>query len=280
MANRCRDTSPPRSLIACDPEFTVIHEEPEWMIVEKPAPLQIHPSTPDCTFTLWEGLKQLLAFELANGGQVSIITRLDRETSGAVLVAKTRSAARIFSKLMEQHGVAKEYLAIVWGWPEPDCFTIDAPIARQGEHGPTRIWLKRTVHPLGADAVSKIEVLQRFSCQTSNGDRFALVRVTPVTGRTHQIRVHLAHAGIPIVGDKIYGPGEEQYLRFIRQGWTADLARVLLLPRHALHASRLTFSEGAHTHSFCSPLPASLAAWLDPQFSFPVFSDADKLPRV
>ena len=71
-----------------------------------------------------------------------------------------------------------------------------------------------------------------------------LVRARPLTGRTHQIRVHLAHAGFPVVGDKIYGPREEAYLEFIETGWTPKLARELILPRHALHACALGFDDG------------------------------------
>ena len=87
-------------------------------------------------------------------------------------------------------------------------------------------------------------------------DRFSLVRAVPRTGRTHQIRVHLASVGHPIVGDKIYGPNEELYLRFIETGWTDELERQLLLPRHALHSAKLGIDgEG----QWSSPLPVDLA---------------------
>ena len=88
------------------------------------------------------------------------------------------------------------------------------------------------------------------------------MRAVPETGRLHQIRVHLAHAGYPVVGDKIYGPDEGCYLRFIETGWTPELARVLWLDRHALHAWRLTFDDGlGERRTVESPLPGDLASF-------------------
>jgi 23S rRNA pseudouridine1911/1915/1917 synthase len=184
-------------------------------------------------------LRELLAFEIASGGQVSIVNRLDRETSGLVLVAKTAAAAREFGLLMQGHQLGKEYLAIVWGWPEWEHKIIDAPLDRQGKHQYSAIWLKQMIHPAGAPAQTEFRMERRFIRSTSFGDRFSLVRAIPRTGRTHQIRVHLSSLGHSIVGDKIYGPDERSYLRFIQTGWTPDLAQKLLLPRHALHSAKL-----------------------------------------
>ncbi|MDD5349941.1 MAG: RNA pseudouridine synthase [Chthoniobacteraceae bacterium] len=243
--------------------FAVVDESAEWVVVDKPAFLLVHPKKPGGPRTLWDGLRELLAFELANGGQVSLVNRLDRETSGLILAAKTAQAARRFHTAMMRRAIAKEYLAIVWGWPERDEFTVSAPILRQGERGPTAIYLKRCVHPEGAESVTRFRVERRFEKPTSAGTRFALVRAFPETGRTHQIRIHLAHAGYPIIGDKIYGPDERCYLQFIETGWTPALERRLLLPRHALHSARLrleTPEDGAL--DWHSPLPPDLAAWM------------------
>ncbi len=238
----------------------IIEETDEWIVVEKPPSIEAHPSKPNGRATLWDGLRELLAFELANGGQVSLITRLDRETSGLTLVAKTHAAARMLHMDMEAHRFQKEYLALVWGWPAQPQFEIDAPLLRQGSRGPSAIYLKQAVHPDGALSRTRFRVEQRFTGATSNGDRFALVRAFPATGRMHQIRVHLAHAGFPVVGDKIYGPDERCFLEFIDTGWTPALAGRLLLPRHALHATALHLpARGLSWHSALAP---DLAAWL------------------
>ncbi|HYR59574.1 MAG TPA: RNA pseudouridine synthase [Chthoniobacteraceae bacterium] len=238
----------------------VIDETDDWIVVDKPPFLEAHPSKPNGRATLWHGLRELLAFELVNGGQVSLINRLDRETSGLTLVAKTRGAARSLHLQMEARRFQKEYLAIVWGWPAQGEFAIDAPILRQGSRGPSRIYLKQAVHPDGASARTSFRVEQRFTAATSNGSRFALIRAFPETGRMHQIRVHLAHAGFPVVGDKLYGPDEACYLEFIETGWTPALASRLLLPRHALHSAALRLPTRGL--GWQSPLAPDLAAWL------------------
>jgi 23S rRNA pseudouridine1911/1915/1917 synthase len=206
-------------------------------VVDKPPFLQVHPSAPSDQRTLWHHLRDLLAFELICGGQVSLVNRLDRETSGLVLVAKDRETAGHFGRLMQRRQIHKEYLAIVWGWPAQEEWEVDAPISRQGEHQPSAIYLKQAVHPEGAAARTEFRVERRFV--RSDGERFCIVRALPHTGRMHQLRVHLSHAGHPIVGDKIYGSDERCYLEFIRTGWTPELAGRLLLPRHALHACLL-----------------------------------------
>jgi 23S rRNA pseudouridine1911/1915/1917 synthase len=205
----------------------------------------VHPTKPNGPTTLWKQLRELLAFEIAAGGQVSIVNRLDRETSGLVLVAKTAAAARVFGLSMQQHRLHKEYTAIVWGWPEWEHKIVDAPLDRQGKHQHSAIWLKQMIHPAGAPALTEFRVERRFIKATSFGDRFSLVRAIPRTGRTHQIRVHLSSLGHSIVGDKIYGPNEQFYLRFIETGWTPELQKNLLLPRHALHSVKLAI-EGEH----------------------------------
>jgi 23S rRNA pseudouridine1911/1915/1917 synthase len=205
---------------------------------------------------LWQQLRELLAFEIASGGQVSIVNRLDRETSGLVLVAKTAAAAREFGLLMQQHSLRKEYLAIVWGWPEWEHKLVDAPLDRQGKYRDSLIWLKQMIHVAGAPAQTKFFVERRFRRSTFSRDRFSLIRAIPHTGRTHQIRVHLASIGHPIVGDKIYGPDQQLYLRFIETGWTHELEQRLLLPRHALHSAKLGIADH---REWTSALPADLA---------------------
>jgi 23S rRNA pseudouridine1911/1915/1917 synthase len=241
-------------------DFRIVDETADYLVVDKPPFLLVHPSKPDGQPTLWATLRELLAFELVNGGQVSLVNRLDRETSGLVLIAKNAVAARRFGLAMQRHRITKEYLAIVSDWPQWETTIVDAPLARQGDHGSSTIWLKQTVQPKGATAMTEFRVEKRFVRQVAPAGKFAVVRALPRTGRTHQIRVHLAHLRHPIVGDKIYGPNEQLYLRFIETGWTNELQQQLFLPRHALHSARLRVEEEL---DWQSPLPRDLASWIN-----------------
>jgi 23S rRNA pseudouridine1911/1915/1917 synthase len=229
------------------------------MIVDKPAHLLVHPSVPGNPPTLLDGLEELCLFELVNGGVISLVNRLDRETSGIVLVAKHKAAARELGKAMERRQFRKSYRAIVWGWPEEDEFVVDEPLRRKGEVFASPIWVKQMVHPEGKESRTRFEVERRFERETSNGTRFSLLRCFPETGRMHQIRVHAAHAGHSIVGDKIYGPDEKCYLDFIETGWTPELERQLLMNRQALHASGFGWKE----QDWLAELPADMAGFIE-----------------
>lgn len=218
----------------------IVAETDDYLVVDKPPFLPAHPSKPGGGVTLWDELRGLLAYEVANGGQVSLINRLDRETSGLTLIAKTLAAARHFSRRMMDRAIHKEYLALVTGWPVQDTWRIEGPLLRQGEIADSRVWLKQCVHPAGTPAATGFRVERRV---VRSGEPYAIVRAFPETGRMHQIRVHLAHSGHPIVGDKLYGPSEECYLEFIETGWTPALAARLHLPRQALHACLLRVDE-------------------------------------
>jgi len=217
-------------------EFELLGETDDFLAVNKPAGLLVHPSKPGGPPTLWDGLRGLLGYELANGGQVSIINRLDRETSGVVVIAKTAAAARMAGLEMEARRVRKIYLAIVMGWPDWEERSVDAPIVRKGECQPSKVYLERMVDPGGAPAFTSLRVLGRGQCPRG---RCAVIEAQPRTGRTHQIRVHLAHVGFPVVGDKLYAKGSDHYLAFVAAGWNHALEDALWLPRHALHCSEM-----------------------------------------
>ena len=245
--------------LANNTRFAVLDETEDYIVVDKPAPLQIHPKKPDGVPTLYDALRELLAFEIANGGQVSIINRLDRETSGVVLIAKNAEAARRFGLAMQARLFHKTYAALAHGWPEWDEFICDAPMLRKGEVEPSAIWVKQFVHPSGAECRTEFRVIER---REKDGRRISLIEASPVTGRTHQIRVHLSHLGHPIIGDKIYGDDERCYLDFIERGWTPELAQRLLMPRHALHSHQLKATVDGGEHHWTAPLPEDMRSWL------------------
>ncbi|MBV8143202.1 MAG: RluA family pseudouridine synthase [Verrucomicrobia bacterium] len=237
----------------------MVYEDHRFLVIDKPANLLVHPTGPGGPDTLWAELKRVLAFEIVNGARISFINRLDRETSGLILVAKTTGAARQLGLMIAGHRIHRKYIAIVAGWPSEGTFLVNQPLLRQGMVRPSKIWLKQAVHPGGSPALTSFHVLNRF---TVRKDPFALVEAKPKTGKTHQIRVHLAHVGHPIVGDKIYGPDENCYLEFIASDWTPSLAAKLLLPRQALHAFSLSFEFEGDFFSFEAPLPPDLQRFI------------------
>ena len=164
----------------------IIFEDEDILAVNKPCGMPVHPSKNHITDTLANGLKNY--FGEYSG--IHIITRLDRDTSGVVLVAKNPHTAKILTEQMKDGSVQKEYIAVVNGCPTPRKGVIDAPIDRD-------TGIKRKVSQSGKPALTEYEVIK-------NGEN-SVVRLYPKTGRTHQIRVHLSHMGYPIFGDSMYG---------------------------------------------------------------------------
>ena len=242
------------------PEFRVIDESSDWVAVDKPAPLIVHPANNKPEPTLLGGLENLYSYEIANGACLGIVTRLDRETSGVVLVAKHTAAARELGKIFELRKAKKEYLAIVIGWPEAVEWTSEKRISRAGDIGPSDIWVRQVAGDEGKECQTKFVVEKRF---TREDRPFALVRCFPLTGRMHQIRVHLAASGFPIVGDKIYSGDGSEYLEWMKTGWSEALAKRLLLPRHALHATKLVIDWDGEKVSWEAELPADLLDFIE-----------------
>jgi 23S rRNA pseudouridine1911/1915/1917 synthase len=231
-------------------EPVIVSERADWLVVNKPAHLLVHPTRPDGQFTLLEWIKRRFAGEFA-----AIVNRLDRETSGLVLVARSPAAASRLGKLTMRREIRKTYRAIVSGHA-PARGVIDAPLDRVSKRAPAVVHIRQGVTVGGYPAVTHY---QRLAVKTAaDGGRFSLLELALETGRLHQIRVHLAHLGHPVVGDKIYGPDECCYLRFIEHGWTPDLAALLLLPRHALHAATLTFTWDDEPVTVSVPWPEDL----------------------
>ncbi len=218
-------------------DLAVPYEDAHLLIVDKPAGLVVHPARGHAHGTLVHGL---LAYDVEGGDEPDrpgIVHRLDRDTSGLLVVARSPEAHRRLQEMVKARRVTREYLALVVGRPRSQRGTIEAPIGRD-RHDPDRHSLD-TDTP--RDAVTHFEVEELLP-------RHALLRVTLETGRTHQIRVHLAAIDLPVAGDPVYGrPGE------------------LGLSRQFLHAARLAFEHpitGAPI-DVVSPLPGDLAAALE-----------------
>jgi len=220
-----------------EPLFDVLFEDEELLVVSKPAGLVCHPTKGDA----YSSLISRLRLYLGEGAQPQLVNRLDRETSGVTLAAKAPGVARDLGRLFEQRAVQKEYLAIVYGHPSTETGTITAAL---GKDELSRVAIKDCVRADGAAARTDFAVVRRFHRSipgAAKPQRFSLLTVQPHTGRKHQIRIHLAHLGFPIVGDKIYGGDETLYLALVEGRLTAAQAEALLVPHHALHASALRF---------------------------------------
>ena len=232
---------------------TLIETAPDFAIVHKPPHLLAHPTRPDGKPTLLGWLQAQFPGEF-----VALVNRLDRETSGLVLAARSPEAASRFGGMTMRGEMEKTYLALVVGCINEEHGMIDAPIGRLGISTENPIWLRRGVIAQPDAQGRKSQPARTEFWRLAANDDLSFLRLRAHTGRLHQLRVHLAHIGHPILGDKIYGPDPELYLRFIAEGWTADHARVLRLERHALHAHELRFTWEGVEREFTAPVPLDM----------------------
>ncbi len=231
--------------------FDILHEDADLLVVHKPAGLVCHPTKGD----EYSSLISRARLHLPAAATLHLVHRLDRETSGVVLFAKSPAVARELGKVWETRNVTKEYLAIVHGHVGPDSGVIDAPLGRDEA---SRVAIKDTVRPDGAPARTEYLVVRRFTraLGAASPSPFTLLNLHPLTGRKHQIRIHLASLGHPIVGDKIYGGDEDLYLALVEGRLTAEQCARLILPQHALHACRLEFEwRGGNRRFAAAPEP-------------------------
>ncbi len=216
-----------------------LHDDAEILVLDKPGGVVCHPSKRGPRSSLIGAAREYLRLETLH-----MPSRLDRETSGVVLFAKTRSAGSRLQRAIEHRQVEKLYLAILTGELRAP-LVVDRPLGPDPE---SAVMMKQRVAEGGAPAVTEFTPL-------AAGGGYTLARVTPRTGRLHQIRAHAAAIGHPLAGDKLYGGDETLYLEFVREGFTERLARALPLPRHALHAAELRFPL---LPAFRAPFPDDL----------------------
>jgi 23S rRNA pseudouridine1911/1915/1917 synthase len=223
--------------------FAVVAEDDELLVINKPAGLVCHPTKGD----EYSSLISRVRLYLGPDSNPHMINRLDRETSGIVIVAKRLEAAVHLRKLWQGREVEKEYLAIVHGRLPRGKTLIRAPL---GKDPRSAIAIKDMVIEGGTEAETHVFLLRQF---TWSGRELSLARVSLLTGRKHQIRIHLAHIGHPIIGDKLYGNDEGIYLRFVQETITAQDWDALMTVNHALHAQRVTIPWFGAIRTFTCP---------------------------
>lgn len=233
--------------------LTVLYEDAALIVLDKPAGMAVHPAPGSPDGTLVNALLAHCAGTLSGIGGVArpgIVHRLDKETSGLIVCAKTDAAHAALSRQFADHSAGRRYLAVCWGVPAPAEGTIDAPIGRDPRQ---RKRMAVVAEGAGKAAVTHYRVERRLGLGAS------LVACRLETGRTHQIRVHLAHIGFPVIGDPVYGHRR----RAVPKG-LSETAReaVRSFPRQALHAAVLGFRHpvGGEALRFETPLPEDMHA--------------------
>lgn len=226
----------------------IVYEDDRLLVINKPGDIVCHPSKAGP----WSSLVGALR-EYSGLPTVHLVFRLDRETSGIVILAKDAKMASRLQVAMQERKVGKAYLAVLSG-------ELVAPVTVNqslGDDLSSPVFMKSAVV---ADGEGQ-RAVSHFTPHAFGG-RVTLAGVITETGRKHQIRAHAQWLGHSLVGDKIYGPDARLYLDFIDHGWTDALAAKLFLPRQALHCARIDLSGAGLSHVFSAPLPEDMREFL------------------
>ncbi len=245
-----RKETPPEAIRLITPEELrawILFEDEHLLVLNKPGDVVCHPSKAGPWSSLVGAVREYLG-----GGAVHLIFRLDRETSGVVLIAKDERTSTLLQRVTLKRSYSKVYHAILVGELAVET-TVDQPLGPDTS-GP--VAAKTCVVPAGQGKPA----LTRYT-PLAVGGGFTLARVVTETGRKHQIRAHAQWLGYPLVGDKIYGPDQRLYLEFIDTGWTPALASRLLLWRQALNCSEIALTLAGEPHVFRAGLPDDLATF-------------------
>jgi len=240
----------PSKLQPEDIPLDIRYEDGDILVIDKAPGIVVHPAAGNRSGTLVNALLHHVTDLSGVGGVLrpGIVHRLDRDTSGLMLVAKNDTAHRALSEALKRREIRRRYLTVGWGHLPTDDLSVDAPI---GRHPTDR--KRMAVVESGRPAVTHFRRLERWRAAD-------LLSAELESGRTHQIRVHLVHIGHPVVGDRTYAPGRERGFSGADRGWAAELAR--RTPRHFLHATALRFTHPrtGEAMEVTSPLPPDLAA--------------------
>ncbi len=223
----------------------ILHEDDDLLVVNKSGDIVCHPSKFGPTSSLVGAARAYTRLPTMH-----LVFRLDRETSGVVVMAKHAAAASRLQAAVQTRQIGKRYLALLTG-ELATATTVDQALAPDRE---SLVHVKARVCADGKAAVSHFVPL-------ATGNGVTLAAILPTTGRKHQIRVHAQWLGHAVVGDKIYGPDERLYLKFNDDGWTPELAQRLRLPRHALHCAEIDLRPAGVDLIFRAPWPSDLAAF-------------------
>ncbi|ACB75925.1 RluA family pseudouridine synthase [Opitutus terrae] len=231
---------PARLITAEELRTWIVHEDERLLVVAKPGDVVCHPSKAGPWSSLVGAVREFTGL-----ATVHLVFRLDRETSGIVVLAKDPKTASRLQVAMQERKIGKAYVAILTGaMREP--VTVDQPL---GDDVASPVFVKSAVRADGQRSVTHFSPIT-----VAADDAFSLVRVVTETGRKHQIRAHAQWLGHSLVGDKIYGPDARCYLDFIDTGWTPALADKLLLPRQALHCAEIDLTRTGLAHVFRAPM--------------------------